>query len=68
MGEMSKLDWLIKWSVRDVGGFLVFLVCGVWFNLQDLSFFPTYFCGLHTHVGLILIYQTDLVSGYIFTP
>jgi hypothetical protein len=28
---------------RNVGGFLVFLVCGVWFNLQELRFIPTYF-------------------------
>jgi hypothetical protein len=26
-----------------VDGFLVFPVCGVWFNLQDLHVFPTYF-------------------------
>jgi hypothetical protein len=27
---------------RHVGGFLVFPACGVWFNLQDLRFIPTY--------------------------
>jgi hypothetical protein len=25
---------------RHVGGFHVFLVCGVWFYLKDLRFFP----------------------------
>jgi hypothetical protein len=38
MGEMSKLGYQ-----RHVGGFLVFPVCGVWFNLQDLRFFLIYF-------------------------
>jgi hypothetical protein len=28
---------------RHVGGFLVFPVCGIGLNLQDLRFIPTYF-------------------------
>jgi hypothetical protein len=43
MGVMSKVGWLIGWSSRDLGEFLVFSVCGVWFNLQDLGFIPTHF-------------------------
>jgi hypothetical protein len=31
---------------RHVGRFLVFPVCGVGFNLQDLRFIPTYFLTL----------------------
>jgi hypothetical protein len=34
-----------------VSGFLVFPVCGVWFNLQDLSFIPTYFVAASVHIS-----------------
>jgi hypothetical protein len=62
MWDMSKLGWLIGWSTKDNWvEFLVFPVGGVRFNLQDLRL-------LHMHVGLILIFQTDLKSGCICAP
>jgi hypothetical protein len=33
-----------------VGGFLVFSVCGVWFNLQNLHFIPRYFVAFFVYV------------------
>jgi hypothetical protein len=35
---------------RHVGGFLAFPVCGVWFSLQDLRFFPTYSVASFAHM------------------
>jgi hypothetical protein len=53
----------------NVGGFIVFPVCGVWFNLQDLRFFSTYFVPFFVRMlGLILIFQADLVPGHICAP
>jgi hypothetical protein len=45
-----------------VGSFLVFSVCGVWFNLQHSNIFCGLFC---MHVALILIFETYPVSGYV---
>jgi hypothetical protein len=43
MGETTKLGLTDRMVYhRHVSGFLVYPVCGVWFNLQNLSFFPTY--------------------------
>jgi hypothetical protein len=36
---------------KDLGGFLVFPVFGVWFNLQNLRFFPTYFMAFFLRVS-----------------
>jgi hypothetical protein len=52
---------------RHEDGFFVFLVCLV--HSERSSLLSNTFCGLlHTHVGLILIFQADLVSGYTCAP
>jgi hypothetical protein len=44
MGEMSKTGLTDRMIYQIyMGGSLIFLVCGVWFNLEDLRFIPTYF-------------------------
>jgi hypothetical protein len=54
---------------RHVGGLLVFLVGGVWFNLQDLHFLPIYVMGFFvSNVGLILIFLADLGQGCVCAP
>jgi hypothetical protein len=42
MGEMSTGFTDLMISQRDVGGFPVFPVGGVWFNLEDPHFFLLY--------------------------
>jgi hypothetical protein len=43
MGEMFQAELTDQMVYqRHIDGFLVFSVCGVWFNPQDLLFFPTY--------------------------
>jgi hypothetical protein len=65
--QVGSTDGMVQ--QRHVGGFLVFPVCGVWFNLQDLRFIPAYFMAFYvSYVGLIWIFQTDHVSGYICAP
>jgi hypothetical protein len=47
---------------RCVGEFLEFPVCGVWFNLKDLPFFPTYFVAFLANVTFATI-TWDCVLG-----
>jgi hypothetical protein len=58
---------------RHVGGFLVFPVCGVWVNLQDLRFFPTYFAAFFVWMlgwfwffkhTFIMLYLCSLMSTF----
>jgi hypothetical protein len=53
---------------RHTGGVLVFPAGGVWFNLQDLRFFPTYFVASTYACWTNFDFQADLVSGYICAP
>jgi hypothetical protein len=64
IGEMSKLVWpigLVNWAFH-VGGFLVFSISAVTFNLKKSYHHPSLVSGpLHMHAGLILIFLEDPV-------
>jgi hypothetical protein len=45
--QVGLIDRMVYY--RHVGGVLVFSVCGVWFSLQDLLFFPTHFVTQHEY-------------------
>jgi hypothetical protein len=53
------MNYLMAYQEREVR-FLVFFVRHVWFDPQSLQH-----SSRHTHVGLILIFETDLGLGYI---
>jgi hypothetical protein len=69
MGEMSKLGWLIGWSSKDMWAdpfYFLYVVLGS--ICKTLASFQhiLWFCGFfHMHVGLILIFQENPMSGYI---
>jgi hypothetical protein len=48
MGEIGLTDQMIY--PRHLGGYLVFAAGGVWFSLQDLCFFPTYFVAFFIYI------------------
>jgi hypothetical protein len=68
MGDMSKLGW--PNGPAETCGWISCISC-MWRLVQSgrPSLHSHIFCGLlHTYVGLILIFQADLGSGYICAP
>jgi hypothetical protein len=58
MGEISKLGWIIGWSIRDMWG--IPCIYYMWCLVQSArpSLLSNIFCGLlHRHIGLILIFH-----------
>jgi hypothetical protein len=49
---------------RHVGGFLVFPVCGVWFNPQDLLFIPTYFVVFFVRIPIYFLDFDMCILGF----
>jgi hypothetical protein len=69
LGEMSKLDWMIGWSSRDMWSeslyFLYVLFGSICKTFASLQHILRIFC---KHVGIIMTFQANHVSGYIFAP
>jgi hypothetical protein len=73
MWEMSKLGWLIGWSIRQVGGFLVFHVCGVcsicktFASLQHILLPSSYACWANFLIIVIRLFVIDISLIYPFS-
>jgi hypothetical protein len=65
-GSLDGRDVQAGWTYwlnhqRHVGKFFVFLVCGVWFNLQNLHFIPEHFVAFFVHMsGYLLSFKQTL--------
>jgi hypothetical protein len=69
MGQMSKLGWLIGWSIRDMWADPLYFLQVVFGSIcKTLTLFQHIWGLLHKHVVLISIFQADLVSSYICAP